>query len=75
MDKQFKLAVRWAFHYEPDDLIRDELGYEGDLEEVHAYVKMLREKLYETDYDMEDEDFVYAWSNSDTIKFPWEKQQ
>ena len=35
---------------------------------------MLADKLYETDYGLvEVYDFVYAWSKSDEVKFPWER--
>lgn len=73
MDKSFKEAVCAAFHGESDEEIREH-GFVGDLVEVHEYALMLADKLYETDYGLvEVYDFVYAWSKSDEVKFPWER--
>lgn len=54
--KLFKQAVSWAYHSEDEDSIRDELGYDGDMEIVNEIVALLT-KLG-ADYDT-----VHEWSN------------
>lgn len=51
----FKQAISWAFHSETEDAIRNELGYDGDMEPVYAVVALLN-KL-SADYDT-----VHEWS-------------
>jgi hypothetical protein len=55
---KFKQSVSWAYHSEDEDAIRNELGYDGNMEQVYAVVKLLA-KLG-ADYDTVDE-----WSKSD----------
>jgi hypothetical protein len=72
MDMLFKKAVCDAFHGDSDEDIL-ESGFLGDLEEVNLYAKEMGELFAETDYDLlEVYDFVYEWSKSEKVKFPWE---
>lgn len=57
MHPKFKEAVSWAFHSEDEDAIRNELGYDGDMETVYVVVALLN-KL-KADYDE-----VHYWSES-----------
>lgn len=45
----FKQAVSWAYHGEEEDSIRDELGYNGDMEIVNEIVSLLN--TVKADYD------------------------
>ena len=38
----FKKAVSWAYHGEPDDEIRNTLGYTADLTQVREVVDLLK---------------------------------
>ena len=51
----FKQAISWAFHSETEDAIRDELGYNGDMEIVNEIVSLL--KTLKADYNT-----VHEWS-------------
>lgn len=53
--KLFKKAVSWAYHSEDEDAIRDELGYDGDMEIVNEMVALL--KKLDADYNT-----VHEWS-------------
>jgi len=73
MEQSFKQAVCDAFHGDSDDDIL-ESGFTGNLVEVNEYVVELGERFVDTDYGLlEIYDFVYAWSKSDEVKFPWEE--
>lgn len=75
MEREFKKAVCAAFHGDPDELILED-GFTGDLAAVNEYANDIGEMFAETDYGLlEVYDFVYAWSNSDEVKFPWEKEE
>lgn len=53
--KLFKKAISWAFHSETEDAIRNELGYDGDMEIVNEIVSLLN--IVKADYDT-----VHEWS-------------
>ena len=53
---KFTAAVSWLYHHEPVALVRDELGYTGDLAPVYAVVELLRELGAE-------EDTVSLWAS------------
>ena len=72
MEQEFKKAVCAAFHGDPDELILED-GFTGDLSEVNEYAKEIGELFADSDLELlEVYDFVYAWSQSDEVKFPWE---
>lgn len=52
---KFKQAVSWAYHSEDEDTIRNELGYDGDMEPVYAVVALLQKLA--ADYDT-----IHEWS-------------
>lgn len=58
MTPLFKRAVSWAFHSETEEAIRNELGYQGDMDDVLAVVNLLNKA--KIDYDD-----VHAWSEND----------
>lgn len=61
MDDKFKQAISWAYHSEPDDEIRNSLGYKGDLETVKAVVELLNE-LGKAKQTKEHFDIIHHWS-------------
>lgn len=58
MTPLFKEAVSWVFHSETKEAIRNELGYQGDMDDVLAVVNLLNKPTI--DYDD-----VHAWSKDD----------
>jgi hypothetical protein len=54
----FKKAVSWAYHSEPDDEIRNTLGYTGDLAQVRDVAALL--KSLRADHDT-----VNEWATDD----------
>ena len=55
MTKMFKEAVCWFFHGETEEAIREDLGFDGDMEEV----KKIASELKSQGLDFDD---VYDWS-------------
>ena len=61
MSSKFCEAVSWAFHSEPEDTIRNDLKYSGDMQDIYSIVRLLNQ--LGADYDK-----VYEWAKQESNK-------
>ena len=58
----FKRAVSWTIHLEPEEFIREDLGFTGDMDEVRELAELIKQET--ADMGNASYNFIHTWANS-----------